>query len=105
TRRVSFRGDRGARPGCPFETLVRACLMVVDQELLDHGLQLAGTEDQQVVEQLPAGCKNEPLKCRRDPARRFGSWRHPIPGWWPSPPAVLAVGGLGVLAHGDQGVP
>ena len=28
-----------------FETLVQACLVIVDQELLDHRLQLAGTED------------------------------------------------------------
>src|SRR5215470_3499635 len=38
-------------------------------ELLDHRLQVAGTEDTQVVEQLQAGCKNEPLCDRVRPRR------------------------------------
>jgi hypothetical protein len=50
-----------------FETLVRACLVIVDQELLDHCLQVASAEDEQVVEQLPAGGKDEPLRDRVRP--------------------------------------
>ncbi len=38
-----------------FETLMRTCLAIAHQELLDRRLQVASTEDQQVVEQLPAG--------------------------------------------------
>jgi hypothetical protein len=38
------------------EALVRAGVVVVDQELFDRRLQVAGTEDEQVVQQLsPAG--------------------------------------------------
>jgi len=53
------RHDRGL--AALFQTLVWACLVIVDEELLDHRLQVAGGENQQVVEQLPAGCENEPL--------------------------------------------
>ena len=54
------------------ETLVRACLVIVDQELLDYRLQVAGPEDQLVVEQLAAGCKNERLRDRVRPRRLVG---------------------------------
>jgi hypothetical protein len=42
------RHDRGR--AALFKTLVRACLVIVDQELLDHRLQVAGAEDQLVVD-------------------------------------------------------
>ncbi len=35
-----------------FESLVRARLVIVDEELLDHRLQMASAEDEQVVQQL-----------------------------------------------------
>ncbi len=56
------RQDRDRAP--LFETLVRACLVIVDQELLDHRLQMASAEGEQVVEQLPAGGKDEPAPTR-----------------------------------------
>ena len=61
-QRDRSRHDRGR--AALFETLVRACLVIVGQELLDHRFQVAGAEDQHVVEQLPAGGKNEPLRDR-----------------------------------------
>ncbi len=61
------RHDRGR--AALFETLVRAWPVIVDQELLDHRLQVAGTEDKQVVKQLPAGGKNESLRDRVRPGR------------------------------------
>ena len=39
---------------------MRACLVVVDKELLEHSLQVAGA-DEQVVEHVPAACSDEPL--------------------------------------------
>ena len=54
------RHDRGR--AALFETLVRACLVIVDQELLDHRLQVAGTEDQHVVKHLTTTGADEPLR-------------------------------------------
>jgi hypothetical protein len=69
-QRDRSRQDRGR--AALFETLVRACLVIVDQELLDHRLQVVGTQDQQVVEQLPVGSKNEPFRDRVRPRRPVG---------------------------------
>ena len=38
------------------EALVGARLVIVDQELLDHGLQVAGAEDQQVIDHSRRRC-------------------------------------------------
>src|SRR5262249_59610818 len=49
---VGLSGSRAAL----VEALVGPRLVIVNQELLDHGLQVAGAEDEQVIEHLsPAG--------------------------------------------------
>jgi hypothetical protein len=55
-----------------FDPLVGASVVVVGQELLDHPFQVAGAEDQQVVEQLSASGKDEPLRDRVRPRRPVG---------------------------------
>ncbi len=53
-----------------FESLVRARLVIVDEELLDHRLQMASAEDEQVVQQLSPTGGDEPLRDRVRPRGR-----------------------------------
>ena len=46
------------------EALVRTRLVVVDQELLDHSLQVAGAKDEQVIEHLSPAGADEPFADR-----------------------------------------
>ena len=46
------------------EALVGARLVIVDQELLDHSLQVAGAEDKQVIEHLSPAGTDEPFADR-----------------------------------------
>jgi hypothetical protein len=49
------------------EALVGALLVTVDQELLDHSLQVAGAEDEQVIEHLSPAGADEPFANRVRP--------------------------------------
>src|SRR5215470_17425432 len=54
------------------EAWVGARLVIVDQELLDHGLQVAGAEDEQVIEHLSPAGADEPFADRVRPRGREG---------------------------------
>ena len=58
-----------------FETLVRARLVIVDEELLDHRLQMASAEDEQVVQQLSPSGADEPFGDRVRPRGPIGQFQ------------------------------
>jgi len=60
---VGLSGSRAAL----VEALVGARLVIVDQELLDHGLQVAGAEDEQVIKHLSPAAADEPFADRVRP--------------------------------------
>jgi len=57
---VGLSGSRAAL----VEALVGARLVILDQELLDHGRQVAGAEDEQVIEHLSPAGADEPSSDR-----------------------------------------
>src|SRR5262249_25990560 len=57
---VGLSGSRAAL----VEALVGPRLVIVDQELLDHGLQVAGAEDEQVIEHVATAGADEPFANR-----------------------------------------
>src|SRR5215470_16880356 len=59
-RQIDYAGQAYSRAAL-LKALVGPSLVVVDQELLDHRLQVASAEDQQVVQHLPATGAHEPL--------------------------------------------
>ena len=60
---VGLSGSRAA----PVEAVVGARLVIVDQQLLDHSLQAAGAEDEQVIEYLSPAGAYEPFADRVRP--------------------------------------
>ena len=60
---VELSGSRAAL----VKALVGARLVIVDQELLDHSLQVAGAEDEQVIEHLSPAGADEPFADRVRP--------------------------------------
>ena len=60
---VGLSGSRAAL----LEALVGARLVIVNQQLLDHGLQVAGAEDEQVIEYLSPAAAGEPFADRVRP--------------------------------------
>jgi len=58
------------------EALARAGWLVVDQELLDHGLQVAVAEDEQVIEHLSPAGSDEPFAVRVRPRGAEGQLHH-----------------------------
>ena len=60
---VGLSGSRAAL----VEAVVGARLVIVDQELLDHSLQMAGAENEQVIEHLSPAGADEPFADRVRP--------------------------------------
>ena len=54
------------------KALVWAGMVIVDEELLEHGLEVAGAEDEQVVQDLSTGGADEAFADRVCPRRLIG---------------------------------